>query len=424
MSEAAAANVKRITELGKREATVLEHEGLRVIIDDEGGMIPEFSSRIDALDEKAGNGVKRLNAHWLPWFRSNSGEPFDKTKDGSFWKGRILHHLAGNFPCLPNFGGDCNINGVDLPAHGWTANLPWKFVKSGVSEGTVWALSTMESPDNKIPLSFRKIDALAEGQNIHYTSVVVKNSGNEDIDITAAWHNTIGAPFLAKGGRISSCADAWITAPKGSEFDTTSRFILGEEFPDLYNVPLLKGGKADISIVPGPIGYTDFAVGRVPESLSLGWSAFVNPSYKMTYISFFTGSSAAASDDIILRFNNLWMQYGGRNFTPWAAYEGGTDLTFCLGAENSISAYAEGLEYSRRVKKVLDTPTTVNIPAGEERVLRYGTLFAPYKENTLDEGVISLEGEKEALVCKGKNGHYRFAADPGFDILKKLEKNY
>jgi hypothetical protein len=403
--------VKRLVEIGKREATVLEHSNLRVMIDDLGGMIPDMS----VLPET-------LNAHWLPWFRSNSGKPFNENEDSPFWKANVLYNLAGNFPCLPSFGNGHIIDGIDMPPHGWTANQAWKFQGSGCHEGAGWALSTMEIPEKAMPLSFKKIDALVPGQNVHYTTLSVKNLGTKEIEICAAWHNTLGAPFLAEGSKLSACADVWMTLPAGSEFDKTSRFVPGAEFPNLKEAPLLKGGKVDISNIPGPLGYTDFATGRVPPGASLGWSSLVNPSLKMAYICFFTGPGAAGEDDIILRFNDLWMQYGGRAYTPWAPYEGGTDLTYCLGTENAVAAFAMGLDYSRQVKKVLDAPTTVKISGGEEKFLRYGTLFAPYGQKLLDEGVYKLEGEPNALVCKSKSGHYSFAADPFFNLLKELEK--
>jgi len=414
MTDTAKVQVTRVTELGNREATVLEHSSLRVMIDDEGGMIPELSA--------ADSGKARINAHWLPWFRSNSGKPYNEKENGAFWTASLLYNLAGNFPCLPNFGGGHKTGGFEMPAHGWTANLSWKFRESGVHDGTGWALSTMESPESAMPLSFRKIDAVIPGQSVHYTSIVVKNRGKEAAEICAGWHNTLGAPFVAKGAKISACADRWITAPAGSEFDTTTRFAPGAEFSSLKEAPLQKGGKADISEVPGPIGYTDFAAGRVSAKTHLGWSSLVNPGLKLAYITFFTGPAAAGAEDIIFRFNDLWMQYGGRPYTPWAAYKGATDLTYCLGTENSIAAFAQGLEYSKKIKKVLDTPVTVTIPAGEEKILRYGTLFAGYEQNILDEGITAVEGEKGGLVCQGKNGHWRFAADPGFGVLKELEK--
>jgi hypothetical protein len=210
--------------------------------------------------------------------------------------------------------------------------------------------------------------------------------------------------------------------PKGSEFDVTTRFAFGVEFSNLREAPLFKGGLEDISIIPGPLGYTDFAVGRVPANASLGWSSLVNPALEMAYVCFFTGPGAAEDDDIILRFNDLWMQYGGRRFTPWAPYEGGTDLTYCLGTENSVAAFALGLEYSRQVQKVMDAPVTVTIPAGKGKVLRYGTLFASYGQKILDAGINAVAGESNILVCQGSGGYWQYAADPNFSLLKKLEK--
>ena len=409
------ASMSRLKELGGRDATVLEHDSLRVMIDDIGGMIPELSLL---------KGKEQLNAHWLPWFRANSGKPYRESEDGNFWKVQLLYHVAGNFPCVPNFGAGHIIDGMEMPPHGWSANLPWIFRSGGLDEetGAAWALSVMDSPEKAMPLSFKKIDLIIPGQNVHYTSIEIKNLSEKKIEICAGWHNTIGAPFLAEGCRISCAASAWATAPNGSEFDTTTRLVPAAGFSSLAEAPLGSGGTVDLSRVPGPTGYTDFATGCIDSAAALGWSSLVNPSLKAAYICFFPGAASAEKDDIVLRFNSLWMQYGGRAFTPWAAYEGGSDLTYCLGTENSISAYAEGLEYSRRIGKVLGAPATETIPASGQKVLRYGSLFAPYGDQVLSEGIISIEGETGALVCSGKNGSFRFAADPSFAVLKKLEK--
>jgi hypothetical protein len=375
-------------------------------------MVPEFSSL---------QGTGHINAHWTPWFRGNTKKEFNDADHGAFWKGNLLYQIAGNFPCLPNFGPGHIIDGVNMPPHGWTANLKWTFRGNGMDEetGAAWALSTMNSPDRSMPLDFKKIDVIIPEHRVHYTSLSVKNQGDADIEITAAWHNTVGAPFLQPGCRISGAANVWTTPPVGGEFDTTTRLALGAQFDSLGKAPLAQGGKVDISQVPGPIGYTDFAAGAIPAAAPLGWSALVNPVLKMAYVCFFTGPAAAGADDIILRFNDLWMQYGGRPFTPWAPYEGGTDLTYCLGTENSIAAYAYGLEYARRVKQVLGAPVTVTIPARGEKILRYGTLFSSY-DTGIDEGILSVEAEAAALVCSGAGGNSRFKADPSFGILRGI----
>jgi hypothetical protein len=414
-------SVNRIIEAGERKATVLEQDTLRVLIDDEGGMVPELSSTGVRVTGDDGHG--RINAHWLPWFRSNSGEKYIDARHGAFWKGSLSYHTAGTFPCIPNFGSGCIVDGVTIPDHGWSANQTWQFISRGIDEasGAAWALSIMESPDKAMPLSLQKIDAVIPGQPVHYTSITVKNSGGRDIRICAGFHNTLGAPFLQAGCLYSAAAAVWATPPRGSGFDTSARLTQEAEFGSLVQAPLAKGGVTDISRIPGPIGYTDFATGAIPAENCLGWSALVNPLLKMTYICFFTGPGAQGEDDIILRYNDLWMQYGGRPFTPWAPYDGGTDLTYCLGTENTLAAYANGLEYSLKTSEVLGAPTTAVIPAGGQRVLRYGSLFTAYSGPVLDKGITSISAEETRLIASSQSGEsWSVKADPSFTVLKGI----
>jgi hypothetical protein len=139
---------------------------------------------------------------------------------------------------------------------------------------------------------------------------------------------------------------------------------------------------------------------------------------KIVYTCFFPGPKNTDGDDIILSFNNLWMQYGGRSFTLWALYEGGTDLSYCLGTENSLSAFANGLEYARKVKKVLGAPATVLIPAeGEKPSVPVPFCALYYIGNTLSDGVGSLEYEEKALIAAGIGSYSRFYCDPEFRAL-------
>ena len=407
------AAARRVVEAGGRDATVLESAQVRVVIDDESGMTPEFS----ALQDK-----RALNAHWIPPFRSTSGAAWDEAKHGEYWKAALLYHIAGNFPCVPSFGSAHLLEGETMPAHGWTANGRWKFEKMGGDEetGAAWARSTLSKAGAGLDLTFTKIDLVIPGSPVHYTSLKVKNNAGAPAEISAAWHNTVGAPFLQAGCRISACASNWMTAPPGGEFDETGRLALGAEFVSLSKAPLALGGRADISEVPGIIGWTDFAAGAVPLRSNLGWFSVVNTAQKLVYMNFFTGPAAAGADDIILYFNDLWMQYGGRNFTPWALYDGGTDQNFCLGLENSTSGFPTGLSTARRTKELLGSPTTVTIPAKGSKTLRYGSLFAPYENNILDEGITAVEAEADALSCI-KSGAWRFPADPAFKTLKRIE---
>jgi hypothetical protein len=408
------ASVERVVEAGGRNATVLETGLIRVVVDDEGGMVPEFST----LQDK-----RALNAHWIPQFRANSGESWNQKSHGHYWKNRTLYHIAGSFPCLPNFGGAHIIEGETMPSQGWTASGCWQYERKGVDEesGAAWALSSLSGAGCGLDLAFTRIDAVIPGSPVHYTSIRVKNNDDKPAVINAAWHNTIGAPFLQTGCRISACATRWVTPPPGGEWDATGRLAPGAEFASLYKAPLALGGRCDISSVPGVIGYTDFAAGAVPEKARLGWFSVVNTMQKLVYLTFFTGPAAAEDDDVVLSCNNLLMQYGGRPFTPWALYDGGTDQNFCLGLVNSVSALAGGLDYAKRTNELLENPTTITIPAHETKTLRHGSLFAPYENNILDDGVTAVEAEDNVLVCI-KSGSWSYPADPSFVILKKLEK--
>jgi hypothetical protein len=386
------------------------------MVDDSGGMVSELSTRV---------GAGYVNAHWIPLFRSNSGEAFSQAKHGAFWKAKLLFNIAGSFPCAPNFGPGHEVDGITLPPHGWSANEEWRHEKTGMDRetGAAWALSRMESPEAALPLSFRKIDALVSGESIHYVSLSVENRGDLPVDINIGWHNTVGSPFLEAGCRVSACAERWATVPEGSEFDDTGRLEIGVEFESLDRAPTRKGGVCDLSTVPGPIGFTDFATGAVPRDASLGWCAVVNPAQGLVYACVFPGPAAVGEDGIALSFNDLWMQYGGRRFTPWAAYEGGSDLAYCLGTEQAVGAYANGLAYAKKQKTLLGAPTTVSIPGRSMRTLRYGTLFAPFSDGILDDGVAKIEDGAGGLVLSGTRRYGQFRADPRFEKLMALERS-
>jgi hypothetical protein len=312
-----------------------------------------------------------------------------------------------------------------MPAHGWTATLKWDYKKSGIDaeSGAAWALSEMKSPDTSMPLSFKKIDAVVPGQSAHYSALDIQNLGGSDIAICCAQHNTVGPPFLQTGCCISAAASIWTTPPLGSEFDTTARLASGAEFSTLSKAPLSFGGQVDLSVVPSPIGYTDFVSGAIPKSAHLGWSSVVNPAVNLAYITFFPGPASGVSgdDEIILCFNDLWMQYGGRPYTPWAQWDGGPDQTYCLGTENAVGAWALGLDYARKVKRVLGSPATVTIPANAKKTLYYGTLFAPYERRILDSGIVGIDSEEAHLVCKSATEFWKFDADPDFTVIRGLK---
>jgi len=153
-------SLEQITYLG-RKATVLTNSKVRVVVDELGGMVPEFSL-------KRGKGA--INAHWLPDFRNNSGLTWEENPDRSYWKGKVLYNIAGDFICSPSFGADCTVNGVQFLSHGWTANETWKLSASGIlpDERAAYVHSLLESPDARMPLFYEKFDIVVQNQPVHF----------------------------------------------------------------------------------------------------------------------------------------------------------------------------------------------------------------------------------------------------------------
>ena len=407
--------IRRTKDPGGRKATLLSNGTIRIIVTDKGGMVPELSIRRQ-------NGW--LNAHWQPKFRSNAGVAYDEIVHHTFWPVELLYELAGNFPCFPNFGPPGEADGVAHQAHGLTANGVWRVESSGIIEDEcAYVKSSITAGDKypSLPISYTKFDIVLADQAVHYALLTARNEASEPCMLNAAWHNTIAPPFLSAGCLIDACADGFATAPPGGEFDTTGRLALGADFDDLMSAPLKDGGTVDLRTVPGMIGYTDFICGAVPENVSLGWSAVTNPILDTIYMTFFKGPAAVDGSDMNLNFNDYWMQYGGRDFPPWAYYEGGTDFTFCLGTENATGAYANGLGYSLEHREVLGRPTLIEIGPGEEKRLSYGTSLFSYQDKTLATGVLRVDPLPNELVVEGHSGNtIRVAASADFAAVENL----
>jgi hypothetical protein len=408
--------VMRTKDYGNRNAVLLEGESVRVVVSDKGGMVPELSF-------PSGRGW--YNTHWIPHFRRNVSSPYSESEHGNTWPVELLYEIAGNFLCLPNFGGPCKAYDLDILAHGLTANAPWSCDSWGEFAGrAVYQRSSIAPSDayNSIPLSVIKYDVVFDDHPGHYVYLRVKNTGDRPYRTNLGWHNTIGAPFLAPGCRIDLCADAFATPPKPSEFDETTRLATGAIFDDLGKAPLADGGTVDLHLVPGMIGYTDFITGAVPESADIGWSSVVNPAAGALYLSVFPGPAKVDGKQIPINFNNLWMQYGGRPFAPWSSRTNGTDYSFCLGAENSIGAYANGLEYSLEHDQILGRPTTYEIAPGAEVDHVYATFVVPYDGGAIDDGVTRVEVDVNGLSVIPNSGGSAVSvpADGRFEALLEL----
>jgi hypothetical protein len=397
----------------KKDAVDLYSETIRVRIAREGSMVPKFNLK---------HGPTDIDAHWLPHFRDTTGKPYDQATMGKKYLVKLLYILAGNFLCAPNFGSNCKAYGKELPVHGPTSEREWTFEKHGDDQQAAYLKSTL---DGILPLKYTKFDIILRGQPIHYSAVKITNTGNQDLRINIGWHNTIGDnpgnKFLEKGCIIDLSADRYATPPEGGEFDDTGMLKIGAEFNDLTQAPTRNAGVTfDLRNVPGMIGFTDLISGAIPD-IDLGWSSVVNPNQGLVYATFFRGPSDQRDKEINLFFNSLWLQYGGRNFEPWCD-ETGKDVTFCLGTENSVGYFANGLEEALQNPTTLGRPTTFEVKAGETKTLYYGTMFAHYMGDSLALGVKKIEKTDKGLtlVGQGRDRLQKVDADSDFKTIAQL----
>ncbi|MDC7239560.1 MAG: hypothetical protein PQJ50_04290, partial [Spirochaetales bacterium] len=199
---------RKYLDIGNRDSVLLEQEEFRVVVNSTKGMIPELSVK---------KGEAWINAHWNPWFRSNSGQEWDPEFHEEYWKVPLLYDIAGNFPCCPNVGpGHVLKDGRELPPHGFTALYDWSadsLYEDDKKASVEWSLNV---PSHS--LNYKKTDMILKGQPVHYTRLTVVNDSDKDEAINCTWHNTVGAPFLETGCRIDNNARQFAVPPLGTEF--------------------------------------------------------------------------------------------------------------------------------------------------------------------------------------------------------------
>lgn len=403
-------SVKRVVDICGRSASVLSNGDVRVVVEDFAGMTPEFSFR---------NGEGYVNTHLIPSFRGTTCG-FDAEKHQADWGVKLVHELAGNFPCFPQFGNPSTQRGYAIPGCGHTAQMDWAVEKYGSNDSYSFIYSTLGGAETEY-IFYEKYDILLTGHSVHYQVMKMRNGRDEDFVYGGAWHNTTGQPFIEKGCRISASADRYHTPVVSHDPEQREMLALNCEFASLKQAPTKDGGSADISVVPGMIGFTDFLTGRIPQDADLGWMSVVNPNQESVYLTFFEGPASVPDGEFTFYFNHLWLQYGGRNYTPWASYDGGVDRVFAVGVESAISAWGYGLDYSADHPILMGNPTQLTLKVGETKSIYHGTLIGNLHTDVLNTGIErlqKLDGELEAFNEEAQS--VRFLADAKFTKIREI----
>lgn len=334
----------------------LKNAETRLFIQSFGGMTPEFAI-LATLDSE----THWVNSHWTPHFRAlfSGGMDSNDPEQADYWGIELMRQVAGTFPCAPTFGP----GNAQLLPHGDTANSVW--VLDGVDERTnddqsiscaCWHLNGQYQG-----LTYRKWDCLGAEGSTHFMILEVSNPNAHEVPINLAWHTTLGRPFLERGCKISNNCDRFRVAPMGTEFDLTSGLVAGAEFDSLEKAPGKDKSLRDLSSMPGYNGHSEFISG-VRADNDILWSVCVNPFMKLAYLSIIPLNVLA--DQVNASSLNYWVHAGGRNFTPWADYQGGVDRDYALGMESAIGSSCLGLDWAQDNPTFMDKPSYVVLTTG------------------------------------------------------------
>ncbi len=402
-------SLERVKDLAGRAGYLLSNENIRLVVEEAGGMVPELS-----FPYYQG----WVNTHFNPPFRGTS-ELFDAEKHAK-WGIRLPFDLAGNFPCFPTFGNPSTCQGVEVPPCGHTAALDWHVTSTHDFDEYCCIVSEMGGEETG-NIFYKKYDIILANQPIHYQVMEIENCRSETFMFGGAWHNTTGQPFVESGCILSASADLYHTPPVSHDPDQVERLMLNQTFESLEAAPAADGSTIDISVVPGMIGTSDFFTGRIPVDAELGWMSVYNPHYNGVYLTFFKGPNQVEGDEFTFYFNHVWQQYGGRNYTPWANFDGGKDRALAVGVESAISAWGYGLDYAIENPELMGRPTIIPINSGQTRTIYHATLATVLSEK-LTGGVAAVDKSEKGLVLTSKVGsiEVELDADTSFTAIEKV----
>ncbi len=268
----------------------------------------------------------------------------------------ILKVLRGDFFCLP-FGGNVKpFRGEQHLLHGETANGRWKFASSESRDGE--HCLTLEMPLRVRRGHVTKRVMLRDGENVIYQEHIVRGMSGPN----CPGHH----PNLECHSRGNIALSPFL---RGS----TSAHLLGKPEDQLYcglktgfnfhklgKVPLIYGGKSDLSVYPSRRGFTDVIHILADPKREVAWNTVTFPEEGWLYF--------ALRDPRVLRQTMIWFSNGGTYSKPWQ----GRHLNV-LGLEDVTCFYGEGMAGSAQPNTWTrrGVPTSLRFDARKPTSIRY-----------------------------------------------------
>jgi hypothetical protein len=388
-------DIRRMTLWESRNATFMQNNYIRTVIEDQGEVGLELSTRT------LQGGI--LNALSLPYFRG-TGSSVYSDPNYEFWKSKqTVYQAGGIYFTFPNRN-EQHIN----------SNVSyWMVRRYGTEEsyGGVWRLSELKSREEGNRFLLRKLDLILPEHPVLYTLIEATNLGDESLDCVAEVHAMLGCPFIDKGCLIQTSASRFVAFAPNLREVAVGQFESDTYFSSLEKAPLKKGGTTNAGIIPGVTGSYDYLMAEA-EGGDLEYITVTNPHLQLCYALLFPGEKAAKADPRLFPMPNMdfTFNYLGRMDAPWALYEGGTPQVFSLTL---------GAGYMDHHGAFPTSPTYSLSPSESKRFI-YANAFLPYENTRLNNGYYTMEKGDMSLTMKRTKSYTQFAADYRFRIISTL----
>jgi hypothetical protein len=304
----------------------------------------------------------------------------------------IIRALRGDFFCLP-FGANLQPFGGEIhPLHGDTANREWRLEEQ--SEGYL----SMSMETTVRPSHVLKEHWLRPGETAVYCRHTISGGSGP---VPLGHHAMVKFPEGEGSGLVSVSPFGFgqvypdeLESPKLGGY---SSFKEGAQFDRLSEVPLAKGGTADLSTYPAREGFEDLAMVFSEKGTDFAWSAVVFPEAGYGWY--------ALKDPRVLSGTILWHSNGGRHYAPWIGRHrrvlGIEDVTAYMHygvAESSSENEASRAGFRTHVVLDPSTPTVVNYIMG---IFAVPTGF---------DHVAAVHREEQRVVFQSRSGQLAEAA--------------
>lgn len=407
-------DIRRLPLWAGRVASVLTNDAVHAVIEDQGGMVLEFSA-----PNRLGG---RLNAHGVPWYMGKGMSVYNDDNH-DFWRDeQLLYHRAGGYFSFPNVGASSLVGDVLHPNDGASAHGYWMVERYGTDpeSGGVWLLSGLRSKEAGNQWNIRKVDVMLPTHPVLYSGYVMTNTGTAPLQAEAAFQSLLSFPFLESGCFVSSAASHWYVSGDRERPLVRRRLLPGAIFENLKQAPGFEGETIDMSVFPGMTGTVDFISGLVPRDAALTWTAAVNPRQQMAYVAFAPGPARTPPGYVPADYTHFEFNYGGYQRNPHALYEGGTSLSG--GIISGMGSYYLDGGLSHAVEQGLcdGVPTTFTIGPGESRTWVSGIAFTSYENPRMNAGFHGVEETGEGLVLKRTKSTIPIPADVSFHALSAV----